>query len=64
MLLPNGGSLNHHAGSGFSDVRQFQPGTRSSTVLVRLPQPGRVRLLNVLSLGFPKPRRGGLWKGL
>ena len=37
---------------GFLDVRQFQPGTHTGIVLVRLQQPGRIRLVNVLSWAF------------
>ena len=46
----------------FSDVRQFQPGTHAGIVLVRLQQPGRVRLANVLSWVFQSYDVEG-WKG-
>ena len=46
----------------FSDVRQFQPGTHGGSVLVRLQQPGRVRLVNVLSWVFQSHDVEG-WKG-
>ncbi|MBV9491495.1 MAG: DUF5615 family PIN-like protein [Verrucomicrobia bacterium] len=46
----------------FSDVRQFQPGTHAGIVLVRLQQPGRVRLVSVLSWIFQSHDVEG-WKG-
>ena len=36
----------------FSDARQFQPGTHAGLVLVRLQQPGRGGLMDVLSWVF------------
>jgi predicted nuclease of predicted toxin-antitoxin system len=46
----------------FSDVRQFQPGTHARLVLVRLQQPGRRGLVNVLSWVFQSDDVEG-WRG-
>ena len=46
----------------FSDARQFQPGTHAGLVLVRLQQPGRGGLINVLSWVFQTSDVEG-WRG-